>query len=322
MNAGRLLLWAAVIVTPVSIFGNPADSSGGATIHWLDASSRTACLILPQRDLLIDTADNPAAEHLWVYLHLPRKFNADTPFVIVLPILGGSDLWIENRFAAALTRRGLAAGILILPQQFNRRYFLSLPSGKLFLDRNPERLANNFKQSLKDIQTLITALQQGLALGGAGAGDGRWKPKKFGILGTSLGGIVGSVAMSRDERLQAGAFLLAGSDPASILTEGDETRRVAKKLGATRSTLAGLLEDFDLNGLTARKNPGGIWKGRPILLIHAIWDGVIPRPARRALDEAIPHAQITHIPAGHVSAIVYIGWIKNKVAKFFEENLQ
>ena len=65
-----------------------------------------------------------------------------------------------------------------------------------------------------------------------------------------------------------------------------------------------------------------LWNQRPVLLVQAIWDRVIAYAPRQKLREAIGHARVLKIPAGHTTAILHIFWIKRKVAKFFEETLK
>ncbi|MEK7288066.1 MAG: hypothetical protein AAB091_05860 [Elusimicrobiota bacterium] len=299
------------------LFGLPLYAQ--ARVIWTSRQGpATACVILNQTEIVVDKAANPAAQELWMYLHLPERPAHDAPLVLILPILGGQNLWIERQFAQALNERGLAAAIVIFPQQFERRYFLSLPSGWLFLDRDPKRIAMNFRQALNDLRFILDWADEG----GLETVEPQWKPKKIGVLGISLGAIVGSIAMARDERFAAGAFLLGGADPARLIMESHETNKIAKKLKVSYQELTQRLDGLDLGALAREKGPGNLWKGRPLLIVHAVWDKVIPKACRDRLDQAMPHARVKKLWAGHFSAILRIGSIKKETANFFAENLK
>ncbi|MBI4063093.1 MAG: alpha/beta hydrolase [Elusimicrobia bacterium] len=305
------------------------------SVYWLDSSSKTACVVLDQRNLAVDARTNPAVKELWIYVYLPQETRArdakgldpalrrddekinQMPLVLVLPILGGQNLWIEEQFAKTLNQYGIAAAIVPFPQQFERRYFLELPSGMLFLERDPEKLALNFEQALIDLSTFADWIERG----GAEKLQKGWRPK-FGIWGTSLGGILGSVAMSRDSRFKAGAFLLAGADPATILMEGRETKKIASKIKIGRKRIDGFLKEFDLDRIARDQSPEKLWAGRPVFLVEGVWDPVIPKGSRRKLRRAIPHARVLKLPSGHYTAILHMFWVKGKVARFFEQNLK
>lgn len=273
-------------------------------------------VVLRQTEIIVNKTANPAVQELWMYFSLPPKLNSQTPLVLVLPIMGGQNLWIERQFAGALNSRGFAAAIVVLPQQFERRYFLSLPSGFLFLERDPRLVAMNFRQALNDLRFILDWAQEG----GLGQVRPGWEPSRYGILGTSLGAITGSMAMARDERLKAGAFLLGGADPAMIITQSRETKKIASRLGVQYEDLAKKMDAINLVKLAEEKGPNPLWNNRPIFLVHAIWDRVIPKAAREALSRSMPHAKIKKIYAGHMTAIFYISSIKKQVASFFEES--
>lgn len=273
------------------------------------------CLVLRQEAAAGDSGDlgaHPPWRELWVYLYMPPEDKRPCPLVIILPILGGQNLWIEEQFARHLADKGLASAIIVFPEQFFRRSFLELTSGFLFLGRRIEALAANFTQAGKDVRFFLDWLETHPR----GFGPRQLKTGSIGILGVSLGALAGSVAMAHDTRLKAGAFLLGGADPAWIIAHGSLTKKIVRKLKVSYNDLLPQLEPHNL----ARQTPA--WGGRPVYLVEAIWDTVIPRRSRKLLRQAIPHAEVTRIPAGHYTALVHLFWVQGKIGKFFKDNLQ
>ncbi len=251
-------------------------------------------------------------DEIWAYIYEPPVAGKDTPLVLILPILGAPNLWIEEQFAVAMAQRGMASAILFFPQQFHRRSFLEVTSGFLFLGRSTATLAGNFTQSVADVESFLDWL--------AGPGQeyfaGTFDVKRTAILGTSLGSLIGSVVMAHDKRIKAGVFLLSGSDPAWIVSQGSLTKKMARKLGIGYEDLLGPLAPFDLSRQEVD------WGGRPVLLVDAIWDTIIPKVSRKKLKSAIPHAKVISVPAGHYTSLLHMFWIKGSAAKFLAENLQ
>ncbi|MBI4370050.1 MAG: hypothetical protein HY547_07460 [Elusimicrobia bacterium] len=257
------------------------------------------------------SAVNPAADDLWLLTQSPAARTNAAPLVIILPMMGGPNLWAETRISRRLAERGIASAIMPLPQQFERRFFLDLPSGKLFLERDIKSLGNNMREALDDLIIAVDWIEQG----GLPMLEPSWNPKLLGIAGISLGGITASLAMSRDQRIRAGAFLLAGAGLAQILAEGSETKLLAKKLNPSMEMISEQLSDLELP-------PPQAWANRPVLLAEARWDLVVPQSAQRRLRESIPHPQVVHLPSGHISAIAHIFWVEDEIADFFQENLK
>ncbi|MFC1521063.1 hypothetical protein ACFL6Y_01505 [Elusimicrobiota bacterium] len=258
----------------------------------------------------------------WAYFYLPPTEHSalntqrSVPLVLVLPILGGQNLWIEKKFAFALTKKGIAAVIVIGPEQFHRRSFMDISSGKLFLGRNPEILSKNFLQAKSELKSLISFIQEeDLA-----PPLDRVNTEQIGILGISLGGILGSLTFAQDKRIKCAAFLLAGADCAMILAKGSLTRKIIKTLGLDYDALYPMLKDLDVERIR-RTSGDNITDKRKTMIIHAIWDSIIPKTARKKLEKAFPASKITKLPAGHFTSIVFIGYIRAKAANFFKMRL-
>lgn len=264
-----------------------------------------------------------AARELWGYLYFPEPekgtgYFADeqksslspAPVILILPMLGGRNLWIEEQLAVSFANRGMASLILVLPEQFERRPFLDLPSGRLFLGRTVGALARNFAQAELDAGQWIEWLQ------GPHLYKNRLDSNRLGIAGISLGGILSSLILYGRNEIQAGVLLLAGANPDAIIMEGALTKKLAAQFAGSQDEIREALKPFNL------ENRGGARPLPPVMIVEAFWDNIIPKSSRQKLRQAFPSAKLLRLPAGHVSAALHLFWVKGKVARFFAENLK
>lgn len=124
--------------------------------------------------------------------------------------------------------------------------------------------------------------------------------KRIGLIGLSLGGIMGSVTTSVDLRIKTAIFVVAGADWPSILAGSQDPdareyrARYARKSLAERRLENQTLEAIDPRNFVAHIAP------RPILMINGTKDELIPKVAAQTLFNAArePKKQIW-LPYGH-----------------------
>jgi len=243
----------------------------------------------------------PENNIVWTRLLLPRG-PGPFPCVISLPILAGSNLWIESRFWKPLLDRGIAVLFVELPYQFHRRPKGTV-SGMVFLGRSPETLRNNFSQAILDVRRALTWL----------AARPEVDQERLGLVGISLGALVGSATYAIDTRLKDAAFLLGGADPKRLLAESALTGPILKRLGIKVERLDLMAKEID----PLLYKEGNLH--RPALLVNASWDRIIPSENARLLHEAFPASSQIWVPGGHYSAILHMIWMPGYVARYFEQ---
>ena len=141
----------------------------------------------------------------------PVGFGPKRPGVIVLHILG-ADFPLSRYMAARLADRGVAALFVKLPYYGERRPAGEAQRTKRFLSADIERSVNSMRQAVCDVRRAAVWL----------AARPDVDPRRIGVSGISLGGIVSSLAAAVDPAIREGAFLLAGGDLATILWEMPE----------------------------------------------------------------------------------------------------
>jgi dienelactone hydrolase len=223
------------------------------------------------------------------------------PAVVVLHILG-ADFALSRYVAARLADRGVAALFVRLPYYGERR-----PPGaeKQFLSTDIERSVLAMRQGVCDVRRATAWL----------ASRAEIDPKRLGVTGISLGGIVSSVAAAVEPTIQKGVFLLAGGELAQILWDMPEAakyRDVWIKSGRTLRDLKVLTDPFDPLTYAERL------KTKRILMMAGSVDEVIPPASARALWETAGRPRIIWYDCGHYSAIGFLLPGIRETVEFFE----
>ena len=246
----------------------------------------------------------PINDTVWAHLYLPA--GADKPAcVLLLPVMAAPNLWIETRFINRLVANGLAVLLVEMPYQFHRSPGTLIPSGEVFLARSPKRMAANFRQSIADARRALDWLEASEYV----------DSKRIGVLGISLGAIVGSMVLSQDNRPRGGILLLGGADFPSLVVNSVMTRDVVwhshLKIPEMRRAWKGIEP-----GEYREKN-----RGKNVFLINVHSDAIIQAENARKLKEAFPDAEQWWLPLGHYTAMLHIVWVPSYIAWKFKRIL-
>ncbi|MBI3299420.1 MAG: hypothetical protein HYZ75_14730 [Elusimicrobia bacterium] len=238
----------------------------------------------------------PANDTVYGRLTVP-KGRSRPPAVLLLPIMAAPNAWIEERFARELSRRGLAALWIEMPTQFRRRPHPSVMSGSVFLARTPRQLGANFRQAVADARRALDVLEADPDVDGS----------RLAVLGVSLGALVGSAAFAQDPRPKAAVFCLGGAAFVELLTNSAMTGPLVRTLGLDPAELK-----KSWAGLDPLEVPQTV--RRPVFLVNAKSDTVIPAENGRRLAEAFPGASQLWVPGGHYTAILHMSWMPSYAA--------
>lgn len=248
----------------------------------------------------------PANDVVWAHLVVPRSAEGRrAPAVLVLPVMAAPNVWIENRFVERFAREGFTVMWLEMPTQFHRRPLPSEPSGQVFLARTPKHLAANFRQSVLDARRALGVL----------AARPEADPERIALFGISLGAIVGSVVYSVDPRPRYAAFLLGGADFPTLLVGSSLTGPFARKMGLNLDDLRRAWEGLDPVAYREQN------RDKPVLLVNAWSDTVIPWANAEKLAGAFPSAERVSVPFGHYTAILHMFWMPRWVAARLQAGL-
>ena len=227
---------------------------------------------------------------------LPEKASQPAPFVLVLPILAGGER-ITERVCESLARRGIAAGSI------ERRW-------RLFRD----------KETLDELEAklvrAVCAQRAFLAWVAEREGIDR---DRIGCLGISMGGILATLLAALEPRLDCAVICLAGGDFAELVVSADEVRVerwVRERRAADGISAAELQERIRQELEVEPLHFAPAVDPRRVLFVAARWDGVIPRPSREALWQALGQPERVDVPLGHYTSVLALDWIVARASRF------
>lgn len=226
------------------------------------------------------------------------------PVVILLHFWGASDGRVEQSFAEELNRRGIGAVLMALPYHLGRTP-AGFRSGELAVRPDVRSLVETMTQSVLDVRRTIDWIQT----------RPEFDPQKIGISGTSLGGIVASLAFNIDPRLQTASFMLAGVDLAKILWNSSRVvsqRETLRRQGYTEDRLRLELAEIEPTRYASPR------EDRRTYVIAARFDTIIPKQSTESLIAMLQSPEVLWLDTGHVGGFLVERAVWQSAAKFFE----
>lgn len=251
------------------------------TLYWLSFPSAVQ-------------TDVPENNTVWCRFWQPKDGARRRPAAILLHWLGGSFEALEI-VGQRMAEQGIATLMLYMPGYGPRRP--KEPSG-------PRE-----KPMAKDMDRMIASMRQAV-LDIRRAGD--WlarrpdiEPSRVGLVGISLGAVIGSLAIGVDDHFGRSIFLIGGGDLPAIVMHGSKETVAAKerleKEGFTVERLRDLWKDVEPITFAPRVRP------EEVLMINAESDEVIPRECTERLRQAMGSPEIRWFKGGHYGLLFQLG---------------
>jgi dienelactone hydrolase len=244
--------------------------------------------------------DIPENNTVWAKFWQPKDDAKKRPAALVLHWLGGSFSALET-VCQRLAEQGIPALMMYMPHYGPRR------------SKEPGRVERLFGEDME--KTLIHIRQT--VLDARRAGD--WlaarpdiDPARVGIVGISLGAIMGSLAAGVDDRFGRSVFIIGGGDlPAIVLHGSKETAAQRKRLEEAGYTVEKLRDAWKgIEPLTFASR----LKAENVLMINADADEVIPKASTEKLRDAIGKPEVKWFKGGHYAIILQFGPVVRDVA--------
>ncbi len=254
------------------------------------------------------TTSYPENNTVRLRVYVPNDIPGPFPTVVVLHYWGATDLSLEDDMARELNTLGVAAVIMVLPYHLSRTPH-GFRSGELAVQADPQKLVASMTQSILDVRRTVDWIQT----------KSEFRPDHVGVAGTSLGGIVASLAFAIDPRFTCGTFALAGADIAGILWNSSKVvaqREALRRRGYTEERLRKELAAIE---------PGKYLKsqtGRRTLVIAAKYDTVVPPVFAQKLIDDLGGDPAVWMDTGHFGGAFIRGRIVRLVARFFESTFR
>lgn len=259
---------------------------------------------LKGRDLTFPSAvqgDVTENNTVWAKYWRPKDGEKRHAAVVLIHWLGGSFDTLElvaQRFAD----KGVAALMIWLPFYGKRR-----AGDERMITLSMEKTLRNFRQAVLDVRRAGDWL----------ASRPEIDPGRIGILGISLGSIVGALAAGVDTNFTKAVLVIGGADLPGIVYHGSKETRELKdaleKAGFTADSLRDVWADIEPLTFAHRIAPGSV------RMYNAEDDEIIPRAATMKLHEALGAPKITWFKGGHYAVTVQLSSILKDSAEFLKE---
>jgi len=221
---------------------------------------------------------------------VPHPAAGRGPAIVVLHILD-ERLVLERTICRFFAASGVPALLLQMPY-YGERKPQGLSVGRVFFEE-PMRVFDAVRAAVMEVRRAACWLQKRPEV----------DPDRVGLLGISLGAIVGSLAAGVEPRLARSVLVIGGGDPATIVWHAPETRGLRERLtelGYTRERVREATAGLDPLRFAKRVDR------RSVLMINAANDQTIPKACTLALWEALGKPEISWYPAGHYSISLFI----------------
>jgi dienelactone hydrolase len=247
-------------------------------------------------------SDCPENNTVYAEYYRPR---GDGPFpaVIVLDITAG-DQSLSRAICTHLSRNGIAGLFVQMAYYPPRRP----PGSSLRL------VSTDFPRTMEAIRQTVLDLRCATAWMGSRK---EIDPARLGILGTSLGSFIGSLAAEMEPRLGKVAVLLGGGGLIEGYYDHPQAapyRAVWEALGGTREKMAKLIAPAD--PLTCAAN----LRDRKVLILAGKRDDIVPPKMAQALWEATGKQKIVWFDCTHYGAVVYVAKALNLIVEHFKSD--
>lgn len=272
-------------------------------------------------------SNHPESDTVIAHLFEPHHRRARRP-VVFLHGMGKYAFEPLLPFPRKLAERGVPALFLNLPLHFDRAP-AGQEGGRLFMLDDLDDNLLNFRQAVVDIRSCVDLLEnEGLA------------PAGCTLLGISFGGILGTIAMGVDERIENAVLCVTGGNLLYIIWHSIFTRTLRRENpGAVRAIteqaggrggerryrqyLESLDSPEDLDGLDetlkcALCDPltfAGFIRGRKVVMYNAIFDPIVPHEASHELWQELGCPERHFMLCEHNTIVIYRRTIVRRTAE-------
>jgi dienelactone hydrolase len=245
----------------------------------------------------------PAKENntVWCRYWKPAGDGPRRPAALLLHWLGGRFDMLEV-VGQRLAENGIPALLMYMPY-----YGPRAPAGRdrkdVFLEGDLSTLADSLRQAVMDARRAGDWL----------ASRPEVEPSRVGIVGISLGAIVGGLTAGVDDRFGRSVLIIGGGDlPSILLNPCKETAIARRKIAEAGLSEAGLRELWkDVEPCVF----AGRLRAEELLLINAESDEVIPRAATERFHAAAGKPSIRWLKGGHYGLVLQLGPVLKEITE-------
>ena len=240
------------------------------------------------------------------------------PLAILLHGMGGRNINHCRRIASTLANQGIASIILYMVFNIKR-----MPAS--LRDHYPKLTEQEwfecYQLSVIDVRQILDWVQTRPEL----------DPTRVAVVGYSFGSFISSIAMAVDKRIKAGILIESGGNSEKITRYSLLLRWTYKQnrleYRHNQQTYSSYLQEVAQRGfenvaperqayLTDPLTFSSYLKDRPLIMISALFDEMIPRVSTLDLWRASGKPPLHWYPSTHASLWMWYPWIGRKMAGF------
>jgi dienelactone hydrolase len=221
------------------------------------------------------------------------------PGAVVLHFLNDPNFATTRAVCFHLARNGVAALMVKMAYYGERRPAIDLNEREL--DLNTWRAA--WSQSVQDVRCALAWLRARPEI----------DAERTGLLGISLGAMVGGLAAAVDADLKRAVLVLGGGNLHEVLWSAPETRKIRRALqdrGMSREDTAAVLRPIEPLRF-ARPVPAGT-----ILMFSGRKDETVPPACAEALARAFAGTETVWFDTTHVGILVHLPQVLSRTVAF------
>ena len=254
--------------------------------------------------------------------YLP-KGETRTPLVILVHGMGDRSVYPCRLIAHTLANSGIASIILFLV--FHKTRATEVIKKK-YPNLSSDEWFESYQLSVTDIRQVIDWSDS--------------RPEiirdKIALVGISFGGMVSSIAMGLDKRIKTGVLIVSGGNSEQITRHSLLLRWQYKhneeEFRSNQKLYAQYLAEVEEEGfenvrplkrsyLTDPMTFSRSLRGRPIMMLNALWDEMIPRVATLEMWKACGKPPLTWYPSTHASIWLWYPLMGRRIRAFIKSAL-
>jgi dienelactone hydrolase len=243
-----------------------------------------------------------ANDVIWAHF-LAQDDEAEHPAVIVLHALGTRKLDFEKYLARTFHKDGMVVLLMEMPYHMHRKAPGLKPKG-VYLASDVIRAVRAIRQGADDVGVCVNWLSRRPDV----------DEDRIGVVGISLGAIVGDLAFNDDPRIRCAVSLVGGGDVAYIAQRSAATLWTGLR-SAVRGSITRYLAEFA--GIDPARNPPADARDR-VYMVNSLRDAVIPQHSALALWEAYGEPPISWTRGGHFSLMLAKHRVSEAAGAFLE----
>ncbi|MBI2933270.1 MAG: SpoIID/LytB domain-containing protein [Planctomycetes bacterium] len=244
---------------------------------------------------------------VWCKFWEPKDDQKRRPAVVMLHWLGGSFEVLEI-VCQRMAERGIATVMLWMPHYGKRRSKDPAKRVKMITLDN-DRTVANFRQAVLDVRRAGDWLASRKTV----------EPSRVGIVGISLGAVVGALTAGIDLNFRRACFIVGGGDlPMVVMHGSSETASIKKKareLGLSQEKLTELWRGIEPLTYASRMDPA------TVLMINGDQDQVFPRASTEKLWEAVGKPSIVWYKADHFTWVLHLSKVLDQIESHMKKRI-